>query len=51
MLIIQAMRLEGKLKAYKVLFRKILFFSETILRTKFYIKAYGCMGMKINTNE
>ena len=31
----------------------ILFFSETFetFRTKFHMKAYGCMGMKIYTNE
>ena len=31
----------------------ILFFSETVesFRTKFLMKAYGCMGMKIYTNE
>ena len=31
----------------------ILFFSESIesFRTKFHMKAYGCMGMKIYTHE
>ena len=32
---------------------EILFFSETIesFKTKFHMKAYGCMGMKIYTNK
>ena len=32
---------------------KLILFSDTIesVGTKFHLKAYGCMGMKIYTNE